>query len=83
MKNRIAVISLIVTDSAAVEPLNALLHSYADHIIGRMGLPVRERGLRLISVALDAPQDAISALAGKLGKLSGVTSKTVYVPEDL
>ena len=81
--NRIAVISLIVSERSAVEPLNALLHDYADSIIGRMGLPVRERGVNLISVALDAPQETVSALAGKLGRLRGVTSKTVYAPEEL
>ena len=81
--NRIAVISLIVSERSAVEPLNALLHDYAEHIIGRMGIPVRQRGVNLISVALDAPQETISALAGKLGRLRGVTSKTVYAPEEL
>ena len=81
--NRIAVISLIVSERSAVEPLNALLHDYADSIIGRMGIPVRERGVNLISVALDAPQETVSALAGKLGRLHGVTSKTVYAPEGL
>ena len=81
--NRIAVISLIVSERSAVEPLNALLHDYADSIIGRMGLPVRERGVNLISIALDAPQETVSALAGKLGRLHGVTSKTVYAPEGL
>ena len=81
--NRIAVISLIVSERSAVEPLNALLHDYAEYIIGRMGLPVRERGVNLISVALDAPQETVSALAGKLGRLHGVTSKTVYAPEGL
>ena len=81
--NRIAVISLIVSERSAVEPLNALLHDYADNIIGRMGIPVRERGVNLISIALDAPQETVSALAGKLGRLRGVTSKTVYAPEEL
>lgn len=81
--NRIAVISLIVSERSAVEPLNALLHDYADSIIGRMGIPVRQRGVNLISIALDAPQETVSALAGKLGRLHGVTSKTVYAPEGL
>lgn len=83
MKNRIAVISLIVTDREAAEQINTLLHAYAAHIIGRMGLPLREQGISLISVAMDAPQDEISALAGKLGRLSGVSSKTVYAPESV
>lgn len=79
---RIAIIALVVTDREAAEAINALLHEYGEHIIGRMGLPCRERGISLISVALDAPQDTISALAGKLGRLRGVSSKTVYAPEN-
>lgn len=79
---RIAIIALVVADREAAEAINALLHEYGEHIIGRMGLPCRERGISLISVALDAPQDVISALAGKLGRLRGVSSKTVYAPEN-
>lgn len=79
---RIAIIALVVSDREAAEAINALLHEYGEHIIGRMGLPCRERGISLISVALDAPQDIISALAGKLGRLRGVSSKTVYAPEN-
>ena len=63
--------------------LNDLLHQYGAYIIGRMGVPYRKRGVNIISVALDAPQDVISALSGKLGRLPGVTSKTVYAPENL
>ena len=79
---RIAIIAIIITDRSAAEPINALLHEYGEHIMGRMGLPCRERGMSLISVAMDAPQDVISALAGKLGRLPGVSSKTVYAPEN-
>ena len=79
---RIAIIAIIVTDRGAAESINALLHEYGEHIMGRMGLPCRERGVNLISVAMDAEQDVISALAGKLGRLKGVSSKTVYAPED-
>ena len=79
---RIAIIALVVTDREAAEAINALLHEYGEHIMGRMGLPCRERGMNLISVAVDAPQDVISALAGKLGRLKGVSSKTVYAPEN-
>ena len=79
---RIAIIALIVTDREAAEAINALLHEYGEHIMGRMGLPCRERGVNLISVAMDAEQDVISALAGKLGRLKGVSSKTVYAPEE-
>lgn len=79
---RIAIIAIIVTDRGAAEDINALLHEYGEHIMGRMGLPCRERGVNLISVAMDAEQDVISALAGKLGRLKGVSSKTVYAPEE-
>lgn len=82
MENRVAVLAIIVRDTDAVLALNELLHRYGEHIIGRMGLPCRDRGLRLISVALDAPGDVISALSGKIGRLPGVKAKTVYAPED-
>ena len=82
MENRVAVLAIIVRNGGAVAELNALLHQYGEHIIGRMGLPRWERGLSLISVALDAPGDVISALSGKNGRLPGVTAKTVYAPED-
>ena len=75
---RIALISIIVEEMNSVESLNALLHEYADCILGRMGLPCRERGISLISVAVDAEQDKISALSGKIGKLEGISAKTVY-----
>lgn len=81
MNKRIALIALVVTDRGAAEELNALLHEYGEHILGRMGLPCRQHGVSLISVAVDAPQDVISALAGKLGRIGGVSSKTVYAPE--
>lgn len=70
--------SIIVEDRDSVERLNALLHENGHYIIGRMGIPYHKRGISLISVALDAPQDAISALAGKLGGLRGVSVKTAY-----
>ena len=79
--NRVAVIAIIVREPEAVTLLNDLLHQYGSCIIGRMGLPYRERGVSIISVAMDAPNDAIAALSGKLGRLSGVTAKTVYAPE--
>ena len=75
---RVALISIIVEDMNSVEKLNSLLHEYAGYILGRMGLPCRERGISLISVAIDAPQDALSALSGKIGSLKGVSAKTVY-----
>ena len=78
VETRIAVIAIIVENPESVEKLNALLHEYAGIIIGRMGIPCRERNLSVISIVVDAGQDEISALSGKIGKLSGVTSKTAY-----
>ena len=78
METRVAVMSIIVENGDAVEEVNSLLHQYGDHIIGRMGIPYRKRGISIISIALDAPQDTISALSGKVGKLKGVSVKTAY-----
>ena len=78
METRVALIGIIVEDESSVASLNDLLHQYAPYIIGRMGVPYRPRGVNIISVALDAPQDAISALSGKLGRLEGVRAKTQY-----
>ena len=78
MENRVAVISIIVENNDTVEELNRLLHAYGDIIIGRMGLPYRQKNINLISLAVDAPQDTIAALAGKIGNLPGVSVKTAY-----
>lgn len=78
METRVAVIGIIVEDADSVEALNALLHEYGDYIIGRMGVPYRARNINVISVAVDAPADVISALAGKIGNLGGVSAKTAY-----
>ena len=77
-ESRVALLGIVVENAASVEQLNAILHAYGAYIIGRMGIPYRARGISLISVALDAPADVISALAGKLGMLDGVSAKTVY-----
>ncbi len=77
MENRVALIGVIVENSESVEKMNAILHEYSRFVIGRMGLPHRERGLFIISLVLDAPQDTISALSGKLGNLPGITTKTI------
>ena len=82
METRVAVMAIIVREGTSVEALNGLLHQYGRYIIGRMGVPYRQRGVNVISVALDAPQDVISALSGKIGRLPGITAKTVYAPED-
>ena len=78
METRVAVMSIIVENGDTVEEVNSLLHQYGDHIIGRMGIPYRKREISIISIALDAPQDTISALSGKVGKLAGVSVKTAY-----
>ena len=78
MKTRVAVMSIIVKNGETVEKLNRLLHENGRYIIGRMGIPYRQRGINIISVAIDAPQDTISALAGKLGNLGGISVKTAY-----
>ena len=78
METRVAVMSIIVENPDAVEKLNALLHEHGEFIIGRMGIPYRKRGISIISIALDAPQDIIAALAGKIGALKGVSVKTAY-----
>lgn len=78
MESRVAVISIIVENRDATDKLNSILHEYGDLIIGRMGIPYRERKINIISVALDAPQDTIAALAGKIGAIESITVKTAY-----
>ena len=78
METRVAVLAIIVREGSSVQPLNELLHQYGQYIIGRMGVPYREKGVNIISVVLDAPQDVISALAGRIGRLPGVSAKTAY-----
>ena len=78
METRVAVISIIVESGAVTESLNELLSSASKYIIGRKGIPYKARGINIISVAIDAPQDVISALSGKIGRLPGVSAKTAY-----
>ncbi|MEE1010856.1 MAG: TM1266 family iron-only hydrogenase system putative regulator [Acutalibacteraceae bacterium] len=78
MEKRIAVIGIIVEDIDSVEQLNSVLHNYGEYIIGRMGLPYRERNLSVVSIAVDAPQNTISELSGKIGKINGISVKTAY-----
>ena len=78
METRVAVISIIVEDPHATVQINEILHDYSDYIIGRMGIPYRKRKISIISIAMEAPQDAISAMSGKLGRLKGVTTKAAY-----
>lgn len=78
METRVAVMSIIVENGESVEQLNGILHVYGEYIIGRMGIPYRKRKINIISIALDAPQNTISSLAGKIGTLPGVSVKTAY-----
>ena len=75
---RIALIGIVVENSDSVEQLNSLLSQYGNYIIGRMGIPYREKSLSNISIAMDAPNNVISALSGKIGMLPGISSKTIY-----
>ncbi len=78
MNTRVALIGIVVENSHSIPKLNQILHQYGIYIIGRMGIPYPKRQVNIISIAIDAPADIISALAGKLGRLPGVSSKTVY-----
>ena len=78
METRVAVMSIIVEKGETAEKLNSILHDYGEFIIGRMGIPYREKNINIISIAIDAPQDTIAALSGKIGRLDGVSVKTAY-----
>lgn len=78
MESRVAIIGIIVEDQDSVEKMNELLHEYGRFIIGRMGIPYREKNMNIISVAVDAPQNEIATLSGKIGKLKGISVKTAY-----
>ena len=81
MNTRVAVIAIIVENSGSVSSLNSILHEYGEYLIGRMGIPHRSKGINIISVAIDAPQDVINTIAGKVGNLDGISAKTVYSKE--
>lgn len=78
METRVAMIGIIIENPESVEQMNSLLHEFSSYIIGRMGVPYREKGISIISVVLDAPMNKISSLSGKLGMLDGVSTKTIY-----
>ena len=78
MSTRVAVIAIIIENSESAERVNGILHNYRQYIIGRMGIPYREKGINIISVAVDAPEQEITALSGKIGRLKGVSAKTAY-----
>ncbi len=78
METRVAVIGIIVEDTESAEQINQILHEYSSYIVGRMGIPYRQRDIAVISIVIDAPQGVISALSGKIGRLPGVSAKTAY-----
>lgn len=78
METRVAVISIILENSDSVQEVNQIIGMYSNYIVGRMGIPYKKRGISIISIVIDSPQDIISTLSGKLGKLSGVSTKTAY-----
>ena len=78
MDTRVAIIGIILEKRDEAEKLNSILHDYAKWIIGRMGMPYREKSVNIITIIIDAPQDEINTLSGKIGKLSGITSKVIY-----
>ena len=78
MDTKVALISIIVTEMNMVDKLNDLLHEHSKYIIGRMGIPYREKGINIISIAIDAPMDEINSLSGELGRLDGITTKVIY-----
>ncbi len=78
METRVAIIGIIVENTESVEALNALLHEYGEYIIGRMGIPYKQKDINIMSIAIDAPQNTISALTGKIGNLGGISVKTAY-----
>ena len=80
METRVAVMAIIVESTEHVEELNHILSDSGQYIIGRMGIPYRQKGINVISIAIDAPQDVISAVSGRIGKLPGVSIKTAYAP---
>jgi len=78
METRVAIVAIIVENAESISEVNRILHEYSESIIGRMGLPYRKKNMNVISVAVDAPHNDISALSGKIGRLDGVSAKTVY-----
>ena len=78
METRVAIIGIIVEDNSQIKKVQELLSEYSDFIVGRMGIPYKQKNVRIISIVLDAPVDTINALTGKIGKISGISAKTVY-----
>ncbi len=78
METRVALIGIVIENYDSAEKLNRILHEYGEFVIGRMGIPYREKNMNIISLAVDAPMDIISTISGKLGMLPGVSTKTIY-----
>lgn len=78
METRVAIIGILVEDAESVEAINSILHRHSRYILGRMGIPYREKNVNIISIAIDAPQDVINTLSGEIGKLKGISAKTAY-----
>ena len=78
MAGKVAIVAIIVERGASVEGVNGILHDYSDYVIGRMGVPYRDKGINIISIAVDAPEEIIEELASKVNGLDGVSSNTVY-----
>ncbi|MGN0596531.1 MAG: TM1266 family iron-only hydrogenase system putative regulator [Ruminiclostridium sp.] len=78
METRVAIIGILVENPDSVEQMNVILHEYGSYIIGRMGIPYHKKNVNIISIAVDAPQDVINSISGKIGRLQGVSAKTVY-----
>lgn len=81
METRVSLIGIIVKNPESVEQLNSILHDYSSYVIGRMGIPYREKSVNIISVAVDAPQDVINTISGKIGRLDGVSAKTIVTKD--
>ena len=81
METRVSLIGIIVKNSQSVEQLNQILHEYSNYVVGRMGIPYRNKNVSIISVAVDAPVDVINTISGKIGRLNGVSAKTIMTKE--
>ncbi len=78
MNSRIAILGIIIDNPDVTAQVNEILHENADYIVGRMGIPYRSRNLNIISIVIDAPADVINSMAGRIGRLNGVSAKTIY-----
>ena len=81
METRVSLIGIIVKNPDSVEELNHILHDYSQYVIGRMGIPYKQKSVNIISVAVDAPQDVINTMSGKIGRLNGISAKTIMTKE--